>query len=245
MRILCLDTSAGAVVAAVGDGVLVRRRSDEPRRHAESLTPLIDSALAEAGWTPATLDAIAVGTGPAPFTGLRVGLVTARTLARALDVPVYGVCSLDVHARGVLDRLTDRAESPADDAVAEVLVASDARRREVHWAVYRGLGADDVETLDGPHVGSPAAAAAEIARRPGLVVAGPGAELYPDVFPAHPGVAGDLDAAVLARIVLARLARRQGGVGQSDPGQHVDLGIEPQYLRRPDVTMSAGRKRVS
>ena len=86
-------------------------------------------------------------TGPAPFTGLRAGLVTARALGRARGIPVHGVPSLDAVARAALDELADEG--------ATVLVTTDARRHEVYAARYRARGADDVECLDGPAVLTP------------------------------------------------------------------------------------------
>lgn len=234
MRFLCLDTSAGAAVAVVDDAVTVRRADEDPRRQAESLAPLVSEALVEAGVSPRDLDAVAVGTGPAPFTGLRVGLVTARALARGLDVPVYGVSSLHARARAVLDPADDDASPPA-----EVVVVSDARRREVHWAHVRARGPHDVETVLAPRVGPPGDVREYLDARPGLLVAGPGVRLYAERFSGLPQAEeAPMDAAVLARIVTARLTRRS-------EGQEVDLGVEPLYLRRPDVTLSAGRKRVS
>ncbi|MEE6274397.1 tRNA (adenosine(37)-N6)-threonylcarbamoyltransferase complex dimerization subunit type 1 TsaB [Georgenia wangjunii] len=239
MLILCLDTSAGSAVALCeGRTVLARAESVDQRRHAETLTPLVRDVLAQAGRAPGDLDAVAVGTGPAPFTGLRVGLVTARTTAHALGIGLHGVSSLDVLARQVLD---------AAPGAGDVVVATDARRKEVYWARYRADGADDVARLAGPEVSAPDELAARLvagdardegADAGGAVLAGRGTELYPAALPSAPGLPVTLDPAVLARIVTARLARSAGGV-------EVELGTEPLYLRRPDVTMSAGRKRAS
>ncbi|MFH5822117.1 tRNA (adenosine(37)-N6)-threonylcarbamoyltransferase complex dimerization subunit type 1 TsaB [Georgenia sp. AZ-5] len=226
MRILCIDTSGGTAVALVdvpGPGptaVLGAARSDDPRRHAEVLTPLMREVLGADGM--AGVDAVAVGTGPAPFTGLRVGLVTARALGRAAGVDVLGACSLDVLARQALDA-----------GAEEVLVATDARRKEVYWARYRARGRDDVERLDGPQVGR----AADVAR-PEAAVVGSGAALYPAELPPTPGLPDRLDPAVLARVVRDRLARRAAG-------EDVELGTEPRYLRRPDVHLAAAPKRAS
>ncbi|WP_408606364.1 tRNA (adenosine(37)-N6)-threonylcarbamoyltransferase complex dimerization subunit type 1 TsaB, partial [Cellulomonas bogoriensis] len=98
--VLVLDTSADITVTLVdGDGaVLADRCVAEPRRHAELLAPLVTEVLTEAGVDRRDLTAVVAGTGPAPFTGLRAGLVTARTLGLALGVPVHGVCSLDAIA---------------------------------------------------------------------------------------------------------------------------------------------------
>ena len=98
----------------------------DARAHGELLAPGIEWVLAEGGVRPADLTAIVAGLGPGPFTGLRVGLVTAASMGQALAVPTYGVCSLD----GIGALTSD-----------VTLVATDARRKEVYWAVYdRGCG---------------------------------------------------------------------------------------------------------
>ena len=165
--LLAFDTATPAVTVALHDGerVVAERTSVDAMRHGELLVPSIDAVLAEAGAERLDVTALAVGVGPGPFTGLRVGLVTARTLAAVLQVPVYGVCTLDVlaaeaSASGLLDR--------------SFLVATDARRKEVYWASYDEQG----RRLDGPQVGRPADLAGS-----GPVV-GRGALLYPEAFPA-------------------------------------------------------------
>jgi tRNA threonylcarbamoyl adenosine modification protein YeaZ len=122
-------------------------------------------------------DAVAVGLGPGPFTGLRAGIATAAALADAAGVPVYGACSLDLLA------------------APHVVVVQDARRTEVYWAAY---GADGART-DGPHVGPP-----QDVPIVGCRVVGAGAVLWPDVFGP---VAGDglPAAAALWSLVAARL----------------------------------------
>lgn len=230
MPVLALDTSAAASAAVVDDAgrTLATRSSGETRRHAEALTPLLDAVLAEAGVARTELTAVVAGTGPAPFTGLRVGLVTARTLGLALGIPVHGVSSLDALALA-----TVRALQPA----GEVLVVTDARRREVYWARYRavvGAGTDaTVEVVDGPGVDAPADVAARGVE--GLVVAGAGTALYPELLPATPGTPADVDPADLARVALARLAVA---------GEGTVLPTEPLYLRRPDAVPPAPGKRV-
>jgi tRNA threonylcarbamoyl adenosine modification protein YeaZ len=140
--ILALDTATPAVTAGVVrlDGsscaVLAERVTVDARAHAERLTPNALVALAEAALTMADLDAVVVGCGPGPFTGLRAGMATAAAYGHALGIPVHGVCSLD--AIGV--RTT-----------GHTLVVTDARRREVYWARYR----DGVRTA-GPAVNAPA-----------------------------------------------------------------------------------------
>jgi tRNA threonylcarbamoyl adenosine modification protein YeaZ len=140
--VLALDTATPAVTAGVvrRQGpeweVLAERVTVDARAHAERLTPNVLDALADAALTMTDLDAVVVGCGPGPFTGLRAGMATAAAYGHALGIPVRGVCSLD--AIGV--RTT-----------GDTLVVTDARRREVYWARYR----DGVRT-DGPAVNAPA-----------------------------------------------------------------------------------------
>lgn len=137
MRVLAIDTSTPAIVAGVvrsatETSVLAERTVLDAHAHAELLTPNIVAAVAESGCAMGDLDAVVVGCGPGPFTGLRIGMATAAAYGHALGIPVHGVCSLDaiaVHTTG------------------EVLVVTDARRREVYWARYR-----DGVRVDGPGV---------------------------------------------------------------------------------------------
>jgi len=231
--LLALDTSA-AVGVALHDGsrVLAARAEEDPRRHTELLAPAVRAVLAEAGADRRDLTAIAVGVGPAPFTGLRVGLVTARTLGLVLGVPVHGVCSLDAVA---VTALTTAPQALAGGFV----VATDARRREVHWARYAVADANDplrgwIRTA-GPAVGAGADVPTD-----GLPSVGRGAALYPAVLPgppAGPGAAPDaagLDPGALASLAADRLSR----------GEPL-LAPDPLYLRRPDATEPAAAKRVT
>ena len=183
MLLLAFDTATPTVTVALHDGssVLAERTGSGAARHGELLAPAIASVLADAGAVPADLTGIAVGVGPGPYTGLRVGVVTARTLGAVLGAPVHGVCTLDVLALGSGLR-------------TEFLVATDARRNEVYWAAYDGPGG----RIDGPHVTPPEAIAT---RTP---VVGRGAQLYPEQFPNfHPPA--DPAAAVLAEAVAGGL----------------------------------------
>ena len=229
MAVLALDTSAAVAVSLVDeDGArLASRTSDERRRHAESLAPLIEEVLAEAGVEPSGLTAVVAGTGPAPFTGLRVGLVTARTLALTIGVPVLGVPSLDALA---VQAVSDLGLRPG----TEILATSDARRKEVYWARYRVIshegphGVPVVERLAGPDVdraGFVAQAQLAAPEPDGQlpVVVGEGAMLYPEFLPVADDAPLVPDATVLARLALVRRA-----AGEEQPA-------EPLYLRRPDV----------
>ena len=186
--LLAFDTASATVAVGLYDdgSVLADLVSDQPMRHGEQLAPMIEAALSGAGAGPADVTAIAVGVGPGPFTGLRVGLVTARTLGMVLSVPVHGVCSLDVLA----------AEAVAAGAVTtDFAVATDARRKEVYLASYDASG----RRTSGPVVERPDAVAST-----GPVV-GEGALLYRD---ASPHAIGPLrpSGAWLARVVAEGLA---------------------------------------
>jgi tRNA threonylcarbamoyl adenosine modification protein YeaZ len=204
--VLALDTSTPAVTAGVvrlpDHTVLAERVTVDARAHAERLTPNVLAALADAGLAMTDLDAVVVGCGPGPFTGLRAGMATAAAYGHALDIPVHGVCSLD--AIGVLTS-------------GDVLVVTDARRREIYWARYH----DGVRT-DGPAVSAPSDVDPGAAR----VVAGSPehAALFglPICEPVHPTPAG------LAASVPDWSA---------DPAPLVAL-----YLRRPDAKPLAAQK---
>jgi tRNA threonylcarbamoyladenosine biosynthesis protein TsaB len=185
--LLAFDTATSAVTVALHDGaaVIAEESAVDARRHGELLAAAIDKVLRKAGAGRCDLTGVAVGTGPGPYTGLRVGLVTARVLGSALQIPADGICSLDVIA----------AEARAAAAGSEFLVATDARRREVYWARYTAAG----ERADGPRVSYPADLPT------GLPVAGEGAALYPElgsppIGPRYPS------AATLAALAVARAA---------------------------------------
>ncbi|MBE6476189.1 MAG: tRNA (adenosine(37)-N6)-threonylcarbamoyltransferase complex dimerization subunit type 1 TsaB [Actinomyces succiniciruminis] len=256
MRILSIDSSLGTqlLVADAPDrpdadaapaslNILTTAGQDSPRRHAESLGPMLSAALADPAVAAAPLDAVVAATGPAPFTGLRAGLVTARAIGRARGIPVYGVPSLDAVARAALDQLARRDQQAAQSAT--VLVATDARRKEVYTARYRARGADDVERLGEYEVLAPAALRQReesAAQPPADVVAGSGVALYPELVAGREALAPvSGEAAAQVRIALARL-RALDGAGE-EAVQQAGLGTAPLYLRRPDVQMSAGRAR--
>ena len=222
MLVLGFDTATPAVSVALHDGerVISTASALDARRHSELLMPMIAKVLADDGVTRTDLDAVAVGVGPGPYTGLRVGVVTARVLGSVLGLPVHGVCSLDIIAASV-------------GSGREFLIATDARRQEVYWARYDAVG----RRVAGPQVGRPGSipGAAELA------VAGAGGPLYPEAFgevigPAYP------DAGVLCRLVAGSLAPPSPG---PSPGHPPLLAADPLYLRRPDAREPGPPKRVT
>ncbi|MFI8510602.1 tRNA (adenosine(37)-N6)-threonylcarbamoyltransferase complex dimerization subunit type 1 TsaB [Streptomyces sp. NPDC085460] len=217
MLLLAMDTATPAVTVALHDGtaVVAESTSVDARRHGELLLPAVDRVLKEAGTALDAVTGIVVGVGPGPYTGLRVGLVTAVAFSSALGgVPVHGLCTLDglAYASGL--------EGP-------FAVATDARRKEVYWARY-----DDARTrVTDASVDRPADIAAELA---GLPVVGAGALLYPDAFPDARGPEHQ-SAAALAALAAERIAA--GGEGFLDP--------LPMYLRRPDAQVPKNYKVVT
>ena len=187
MLLLAFDTATPAVTVALHDGrgAVAERSAVDARRHGELLAVAIQGVLADCGASQADLTAIAVGTGPGPYTGLRTGLVTARVLASALHIPLHGVCTLDVIARAAAARAGG----------SEFLVATDARRKEVYWARYSPAG----DRICEPAVSAPG-------ELPGdCPVAGEGPVRYPELTaepipPTYPA------AAQLAEIAAERIA---------------------------------------
>lgn len=179
MLILAFDTASATASVAVHDGAVAISEvtADRPMSHGESLGPAISQALRDSGADIGDITDIAAGIGPGPFTGLRIGVVTALTLAATRNVRTHGVCSLDVLAA-------------AAASATEFLIATDARRKEVYWARYDDAG----QRLEGPAVNRPAELAS---RYPELPAVGRGAHVYSDVMAA---VAGPMDpeAGVLA-----------------------------------------------
>jgi tRNA threonylcarbamoyl adenosine modification protein YeaZ len=219
--VLALDTATPAVTAGVvelaGTDVQLRsaRVERDARKHAELLMPSVQGACADAGVTLRDLDAVVVGTGPGPFTGLRVGMVTAAALADGLGLPVHGVCSLDAIA----------VDAAAESLAGPLLVVTDARRREVYWAAYDALG----RRIDGPHVSPPAQAASRaielgVVAGAGDMAVAVGLRALPQQAPSPSGL-----------VTVAVVALCSG----AEPAP-----LEPLYLRRPDAAAPGERKRV-
>ncbi|MEV6650359.1 tRNA (adenosine(37)-N6)-threonylcarbamoyltransferase complex dimerization subunit type 1 TsaB [Streptomyces sp. NPDC051219] len=220
MLLLAVDTATPAVTVALhdGDSVVAETSQVDARRHGELLLPAVDRVLAEAGLKLDAVTGVVVGVGPGPYTGLRVGLVTATTFGSVLGVPVHGLCTLDglAYASGL--------DGP-------FVVATDARRKEVYWARY-----DDARTrVSEPSVDRPADLMADVT---GLPAVGAGALLYPEVFADARGPEHQ-SAAALAALAAEKLAA--GGPATED----AFLPPLPMYLRRPDAQVPKNYKVVT
>lgn len=217
--ILGLDTSLGTAVAVVESDGVVRSQveSADPRGHAEVIGTLIERALAEASVRPSDITHVASGMGPGPFTGLRVGIAAARAFALGRGIPVVPVESHDAVALELLlhSALTGGRDNTEDDAFA---VVTDARRREFAYTVYRGIDDDGLPV----RITEPALA--------------PRDEL--DAVLASRGVLRR-DAERVPAAMLALAAARAVSAGRTI------ATTDALYLRSPDVTPSAGQKRVT
>ena len=222
MLILGIESATARVGCAIGghEGVLASAHSSRGRRHAEALAPQIEFIAEQAGISLRDVGAVAVDVGPGLYTGLRVGVTTALSIATTLRVPMIGVTSLDLLAFPAA--LTDR----------KIVAAVDARRGEVFHASYRPVPGG-VQRITEPAVARPddLIAAIEADGEPALVV-GDGAAAHADQFRGAHGVevadesfafpsAGSLVALAHARALREEFVR---------PDE-----IEPLYLRRPDA----------
>lgn len=207
MLVLAIDTATPAVTVGVVEvescgklTTLASRVTVDPRAHTEVCAPQIADCLRECGLSATAIDAVVVGVGPGPFTGLRVGMATAAAFADAIGVPVHGVCTLDAIAADA-------------DSTGELLVVTDARRREVYWARYA-----DGHRIDGPNVSSPSA----------VEVGGAGA------------VAGSADhAGAYGLPVLPATSPTVAGLVAVADFTASPAVPEPMYLRRPDAVERA------
>ena len=225
MLIVVVDSATPAVTAALAEigaagsadtpevTLLAERVTVDARAHGELLAPEIDEVLRERDARPRDLTAVVAGLGPGPFTGLRVGLVTARALAETLNIPAYGVCSLDGLGLATAGR---------------AVVATDARRREIYWAVYAG-GA----RLTDPAVDRPADIAGELDRLGVEYAVGDGAQRYAEVL----GLPVREDPRYPSALALAEAAAERILAGA--PGER----LPPLYLRRPDAVEPSTRKK--
>lgn len=222
--IVAIDTSSSVTVMGAGDsgGSRASAAADGARRHAEVIDVMFAKTVAP---VVDDVQAVAVGIGPGPYSGLRVGIAFGIGLGRAWNIPVVGVCSLDARAWQV-----HAAADTGVESGTEFTVTADARRREVYWARYRVAARHDsgVARTAGPFVGG------ELPRE----------MVFDDV---------QIDAGALASRVARLLA--DGHEPQSVNEDFVPHGADaagytlgtgplftpsPLYLRQPDVTIAGG-----
>ena len=225
MIILGIETATARVGCALGgvEGVLAEFHSARDRRHAETLAPAIEFICRTAHIEMSEISVVAVDVGPGLFTGLRVGVATAKAMAQALRVPMVGLSSLDLLAYSV--RYTDRLIVPVIDA----------RRAEVYYATYRHVPGG-VQRVSDYRVASPAEVAGELqATRQNCLIIGDGALRYADVLGADSSTElGTVGSAYPSPGALVELAQpravREQFVHPSE--------LEVMYLRRSDAEIN-------
>ena len=174
MNVLAIDTSVGVSVAILrSNGELTQSKAVDHGMQGELTADLISQVVAESGLEISEITDVVVGVGPGPFTGLRVGLVTAAVFAHARNIPIHGICSLD---------------AIAFDYAKPCVVVTDARRKELYWARYED------KRIGEPQVSKPEDL---IAQFPNTEFVGPGAQIYPDVIS---GKVSELKAGSLAKL---------------------------------------------
>lgn len=245
MKLLAIDTATEQVSVAVGDAECIEAALHvaSDRRHVEALIPAIQLLLGNLGMTVHDLSAIAVDIGPGLFTGMRVGITTARTLANLAEIPVVGIDSLSVVAHGAM------AASPVDVDDADIVVPIlDARRSQVYWSMHRNnfssfSSANALEEVRRPRVGDVAELLEDVMDRgQRALIVGTGANRYAEQLVSCPDTVrmGDrsgstvfsFDPHVPHASVLLRLAARKVETGAAlDPA-------EPLYLRPPDAEIN-------
>jgi tRNA threonylcarbamoyladenosine biosynthesis protein TsaB len=229
VQLLCFDTATPRVSVAVGrDGIALAELDLPPgRRHAEDLVPAIEEVCDRAGVALDSLAAVCVGIGPGLFTGLRVGVTTAKVLAQALRIPVVGVPTLDLVAY------------PLRHATRVVVPTIDARRGEVFYALYRGVPGG-LQRFSDYAVGSPDELAGELAARGDeVLIAGDGALLHEARFAGleHVELAGPAAAWPRAAALLELAAPRVEREAFCAPWD-----LEPLYLRASDAEIEWDRR---
>lgn len=230
MIVLGIDTATKQVGCALGayEGVLASFHVARGRQHAETLVPAIQFVCQQAGVEIREVKAVAVDIGPGLFTGLRVGIATAKSIAQALRVPMIGLSSLDLLAFPV--RQTNRL----------IVAAIDARRGEVFYAFYRHVPAG-VQRVSDYQLGTPADLANELlATREEILLIGDGALRYADELDGDTGhiemgTAGNAfpSAADLVELAHPRVLREEF----VQPWE-----LEPLYLRKSDAEINWDRR---
>lgn len=207
---LAIDTSVGTSVALVAGGsVLAEVNIDDRMGHAENIGLALAEVFKRADVAPSRISAVIAGRGPAPFTGLRVGIAAAIAFAEGVARPIFGVVSHDAIALAELTELAEGGPQTSPQAGSPLLVTTDARRSEVYWSLYSGLDHHGCPVrIDGPHVNKPAELESILDAR---------------------GLSPITAKASVSAAALARVAERQmlaGGASQD---------VTALYLRAPDA----------
>jgi tRNA threonylcarbamoyladenosine biosynthesis protein TsaB len=234
MLILSIETATQSVGVALANeqGVVAHLEVRQGRRHAETVVPAVEQLLAHAEASMADITRIAVDVGPGLFTGLRVGVATAKAYALALDVPIVAISSLELVAYEVAPLLLHAASNTGNPSLQNGAVrfgcVIDARRKELYSARFEAsmvngqlLCKQSISTF----VAKPSDVREAFSAAGISVVAGDGATVYPGAFEGFALVAGSPRASVLSeRALLVE------GIAADD--------IELDYVRAPDAEIN-------
>jgi tRNA threonylcarbamoyladenosine biosynthesis protein TsaB len=231
VNLLAIDTALDSVSVCLtsADTVLANAEAESDRRHGEMLAPMIQAVLHQAGCTVNDVGCIAVDVGPGLFTGMRVGIATAKAMAEVLEVDLVGVSSLEVLAQ---QARTSGAALDVD-VVASII---DARRGEVFWSLFR---AADAEQLTSPRAGSPEECLESIAARgQSVCLVGTGVGRYTSIF----------DDGLRLAVPEFRVSSSDSGVPKASTVASIARGrlidavtvdeLVPMYLRAPDAEIN-------
>lgn len=225
MICLGIDTSSLIVRVAVTRDyqVLADVSGQGPKTHSETLLPAVQESLDSAGVSLAAVDLIAVGRGPGAWTGLRVGITTAKSLAYALSIPIVGLSTLEAVAAGVTG------------FAGKLAVIVDARRGEVCGASFDVDGRGEIRPEGGVFLSAPEGLDRFVEEDRALV--GNGVVLLPEKDRSKryilPEVLGQVDAVVICRLAVERY-RHEGPDNLS--------GVVPIYVRKSDAEAAQEKK---
>jgi tRNA threonylcarbamoyl adenosine modification protein YeaZ len=207
-HVLAIDTSSGTSVTVLKDGLaLAEIEIADTRSHTESIADAINDALKQSGVAPSRIHAVVVGRGPAPFTGLRVGIAAAIMFAEGVGAKLFGIVSLDAIAKREFE--ARGAVRGVEDSAHPLLVTSDARRSEHYWALYSGLDRHGVPVcIEGPAVNRPADIESSLAER---------------------GIAAATTSVVISARAIGELFEAQAAAGV------LNHDVTALYLRNPDA----------
>jgi tRNA threonylcarbamoyladenosine biosynthesis protein TsaB len=223
LRLLSLDTSGETFSLALTQGstLVAESLSGQPRSHLVQLFPQLVVMLQQAGWSPQQLDGVAVTVGPGSFTGLRTGLLLAKSLGQSLNLPCYGVDTLEALACNLFD-------------CPNVVACLDARKGEVAWAhfaVQNGLA----RPLSPQRLDSPAEFARAVPAQ--SVVLGGGCQPALEFLRQRSDLV--VAPADLWRVRASSLARQARTLVRSKAASHWSK-LRPEYVRPADVQVHRG-----
>jgi tRNA threonylcarbamoyladenosine biosynthesis protein TsaB len=224
--VVAIETATPQTSVAIGtEAGILAQMSVAGRARQEAVTPALEQLLRWSGTELAKVGGVVTGTGPGLFTGLRVGIETAKTLAQVLEVPILGLSSLDALAFGV--RHTAR----------RIVAVIDGRRGEVFWSRYEPVPGGIVRETE-PVVAKPDHLVADLEALPGdVLVVGDGAILYRHDIEQELGGRAEFASATHAHPQAAQLLELAVPRFLREEHDHL-FDVVPVYLRKSDAEIA-------